>query len=226
MQLVKAFCYPHLIFILLAYTEDRLKYFIAHLLTGEARAYHEALTQDLHARFRTVQLHRRIPPHLSLKIPFEADEKSIREIEMILADFCFRQSPVPISYSGFGHFNSRTVYLDVEHNRHALSLAHACAQELAARAPWLPESTRRGTKLHASVARFLGRTQFRRVWGYVHKRKPRFRSSLDNIAILKKTKERWEIHSLLQFGTGQQCNILSRVPSYTDIGEDIINIHT
>ncbi len=175
-----------------------MKYFVAHLLTGDARAYHEGLTRDLAARFRVVPLHKRIPAHLSLKIPFEADEHSIREIEEILADFCMRQAPAPLTYSGFGHFNARTVYLDVEHDSRALNLVHACVEELATRAPWLPETTRRGTKLHASVARFLGRKQFSRVWGHLHKRKPRFRSAFDNIAILKRTEERWEVHALME----------------------------
>ncbi len=131
---------------------------------------------------------------MSLKIPFETDDTHIREIETILADFCLYTSAPTLHISGFGRFGSRTAYLDVMHTHDALAFVHACIGTLTTHASWLTRPMLRGHKLHASVARFMGRRQSQRVWSYLHKRKPRFKTTLDNVTILKRGARGWEVH--------------------------------
>ncbi len=173
------------------------KYFIAHLVGGRAKTYHEALTRELTKRFHTVPLHERVEPHVTVKIPFETDEAGIADVERVLRSFIRNERAVPISFSGFGRFGFRTVYLDIEKNREAVSLVRRAITVLHENIPWMPRINHEGNKLHASVARFLSRRQFRRIWRELAHLHPRFESALDNVAILRKEGKTWIVHTLI-----------------------------
>lgn len=172
-----------------------MKYFIAHLLSDDARRYHERLTRELSKRFSIVPLHERVPPHLTIKIPFEASEDQIREVERVLRSFARTHAAPELTFDGFGHFGFRTVYLDVRQSRAPILLVRECLTVLKENAPWLSFGPLEGNKLHASVARFLSRRQFKRIWKLISKARPRFKTSFDNIAILKKDGTRWVVHA-------------------------------
>jgi 2'-5' RNA ligase len=174
-----------------------VKYFVAYLLSGDAKRYHETLTRELADTFHIIPLHDRIPPHITIKPPFEADNAGIEEVERILRSFVRGQEVVPISFSGFGRFGFRTIYLDTEKNRKATSFVRRCIGTLNANIPWMPAYPLEGNKLHASVARFLTRKQFRRIWRAVKELRPQFESSFDAVAILKKHDRSWQMHTLI-----------------------------
>lgn len=175
-----------------------MRYLVAHLLSGEASAYHKALAQELTLRFHTLPLHERIPAHITIKPPFEADEEGVAHVERVLRAFAQGERAAPLFYRGFGRFGFRTIYLDVQKSPEAVSLARRALKTLNENVFWLPRQPREGNKLHASVARFLAPRQSRRIWRFLKEcTYPQFSSSLDNLAILKKDGRDWRIHALI-----------------------------
>jgi 2'-5' RNA ligase len=175
-----------------------LKYLVAHLLSGDASAFHRELARDLSLRFHTIPLHERIPAHITIKPPFEADESRIGDVERILRAFALGERAAPLTFRGFGRFGFRTVYLDVYKSPDAVSLVRRAVKTLNDNASWLPQSPLEGNKLHASVARFLSRHQSRHIWRFLKECSyPHFDSALDNIAILKKDGRVWSVHALI-----------------------------
>jgi len=180
--------------------QHEMKYFIAHLLSGDAKTYHERVTRELSARFRIVPLHERVPPHLTIKIPFEATDEQIKDVEKVLRSFARMHRPHPFSMKGFGHFGFRTIYMDVPKGD-VVFTARKCLATLRTNAPWLPPAPLEGNKLHASVARFLSRRQFKRIWRVLTvANEPCFETSFDNISILRKDDSRWVVASRIAFG--------------------------
>lgn len=176
----------------------KLKYFIAHLLSGDAKTFHQKVARDLSARYKTLPLHERIPPHVTVKPPFEADEAGIAEVERILRAFAQGFRAPALRFSGFGRFGFRTVYMDVIKSPDAVILTRCAIKAVNENVSWLPRMPLEGNKLHASVARFLTRRQFRRIWRHMKTMgKPSFESSLDNLAILKKEGRPWTVHALI-----------------------------
>ena len=175
-----------------------MKYLVAHLLSGDASAYHKALAEELTFRFRTLPLHERIPAHITIKPPFEADDERIAEVERILRAFSAQEHATPLFLNGFGKFGFRTIYMDVRKSPEAVSLARTMVKTLNENASWLPRHLREGNKLHASVARFLSHRQSRRIWRFLKECTfPMFRTSLDNVAILKKEGRDWRVYALI-----------------------------
>jgi hypothetical protein len=175
-----------------------LKYLVAHLLSGDAKRFHLALARELSVRYRTLPLFERIPPHVTVKPPFETDEAGIAEVERVLRAIAVHERAPRLSFSGFGKFGFRTVYMDIVKSPDAVSLARRVVKTLNENIPWMPRFPLEGNKLHASVARFLTRRQSGRIWRHLKTMgRPAFDSSLDNIAILKKDGKSWTVHALI-----------------------------
>lgn len=183
-----------------------MKYFVAHLLKKDAAHYHRYLTRTLAERFRTVPLHTRVDPHLTIKTPFEANGREIAEVEALLASFSTARAPEPFTIEGFGRFGFRTVYLDVVKSRCAVHMIRDCVSRLDG-LPWIQKVGHEGNKLHSSVARFMTHKQFRRVWRFVQREHPFFEEMLDSLAILKKETpaSAWTLHREFSL-TAHQAN--------------------
>ncbi len=175
-----------------------MRYFIAHLLSGDTKVFHERITRELSIRYRIFPLSEHIPPHITLKLPFEADDEGIKEVERILRAFAKGERAVPLALSGFGHFGFRTMYIDVPKSPEAAAFVRRTLKTLNGNIEWMPKNPLEGNKLHASIARFLTRRQSRRIRRYLSALKqPHFEVMLDNIAILKKDGRAWRLHALV-----------------------------
>jgi 2'-5' RNA ligase len=173
------------------------KYFIAHLLSGGARAYHEKVTRALASQFRIFPLHERVSPHITVKPPFECDEDGIAEVERVLRAFSRSESAEPYTVRGFGRFGFKTIYLNVETKGRATALVRRMLATLNANIPWLPRFPLEGNKLHSSVARFLNRRQYRRILRTLSAERPVFHESFDSVAIMKKEGRAWKVQTVI-----------------------------
>jgi 2'-5' RNA ligase len=189
-----------------------VKYFVAHLLSGEAKAYHERLTRALAARYRIFPLHEKVSPHITVKPPFETDEEGIKEVERVLRACAHSEHAVSLSIKGFGHFGFRTIYLDTQKNPDATALVRRVIRALNENISWMPKYPHEGNKLHASVARFMDRVQYRRVARYVAKETADFKIPFDNVAILKKEGKVWEVVSIIPFVHEENAWLSSQYP--------------
>lgn len=175
------------------------KYFVAYLLTGNAKTYHERLTRALANRYRIFPLHEKVSPHITIKPPFETDEEGIQEVERVLRAFAHGENAVPLSIRGFGHFGFKTAYLDTQKSSDATMLMRRAVKALNENISWMPKYPHEGKKLHASVARFMDRVQSRRVARYLAKENAAFDVVFDNVAILRKKDKTWEVISVIPF---------------------------
>lgn len=172
-----------------------MKYFIAHLLKGDAREYHNRLTHELTERFNTTPLYEKVDPHITVKIPFEANNYELAQLESMLTTFSHFTRPEPLLFEGFGRFGFRTVYMDVVKSRGAVELVRECLKDLQG-LHWMQQSPHEGNKLHASVARFMTHRKFRKVRRHLRHERPCFKQTLDNLVIMKKVpgQKKWEVH--------------------------------
>lgn len=177
-----------------------MKYFVAHLLEGEVAEYHRELTLALSRNFNTHPLHEKVSPHITIKIPFEANEYEIKRVEEALLRFTADNTPAPMNIEGFGRFGFKTIYLDVVKSHAAVNLVRNCVEELNA-FTWMQQVHHEGNKLHASVARFLKYRQFKRIWRHLKDERPHFRHSLNSLTILKKESgaRAWSVHRAFDF---------------------------
>ena len=176
-----------------------MRYFIAHLLSGDVERYYEKLSDALTLGFKTIPLHERVPAHITVKPPFDANDEGLADVERTLRAFALEEKPIQLTISNFGHFGFRTIYLDVR-NANVAGLIRRAVSFLDMQVPWLPKSTKDGNKPHVSVARFLSRTQSRRIWRALKEVSLLLTTSVDNVAILKKEGKRWVLHSLIPLG--------------------------
>jgi 2'-5' RNA ligase len=174
-----------------------LKYLVAHLLSGEAKASHQKIARELSHRFKTPPLYERIPPHVTVKPPFETDEAGIEEVERVLRALAARERAASFLIRGFGRFGFKTIYLDVVRSPGAVALVRRLLAGLNANVPWLPRYPHEGNKLHASVARFLDRKKFRRMWRLLKGLVPAFSLSFDNVAVLQQEGRSWKVRTII-----------------------------
>lgn len=175
-----------------------MRYILPCFLPGPVREYHQALVDEIAARFDLSFTRRQaIPAHFTLKYHFETDD--IAAVEEQLAGFARAHAAAPVTVGGFGHFDEDVVYVTVTLSPAARALL---ADLLAAlrRLPWMPWSPHDGDNLrpHMTVAEYC-RPRFEEVWRHVEGRERRFGAALDNLTLLRQVGEedgitRWAVH--------------------------------
>ncbi|MDB5258872.1 MAG: Diverged enzyme [Candidatus Taylorbacteria bacterium] len=172
-----------------------MKHIIVHLIRGEAQNAHENITRDLTEKFATHPLHERIPPHLTLKRPFELDEQGMEALCRSLDAFAASHKPSGYSLSGFGNFGNGVIYVDAipsqEMSRDVLDLLNSL-REIKAIAF---DEFDNGGDFHASVAMAsLKPFDYETIWNYLQSgKRPDFKMQFDNIALLKKPADKWVV---------------------------------
>lgn len=172
-----------------------MRYIIAHLIEGEAKQRHEALTAELVEEFDIFPLHERIPPHLTLKRWWHSEDVNIQDVYKVLDEFAATQPASPYKLADFGSFRDDVIYVDVQPS------ATMCetAQELIKALHKVPNLTfdeyDNGGDFHATVALgALKSFEFQPIWNYLQTiEQPNFNMSFDNIATLKRTEDVWEV---------------------------------
>lgn len=168
-----------------------MQYLVGHLLSGEVLSFHEEVVRLLSREFKLPSVNDLIPPHLTLKAPFGAqDIKSLLRTVVASASSC-RQTP--LKFKGFGHFNRRVVFIDVEAPKQTYALIASLTKKLK-RFPWLTFRPHDGAEhLHATLARIKEAHLFPRVWQYLSGWSPSFDARFDNLSILEKRGNKWSV---------------------------------
>lgn len=174
-----------------------MKYFIAHLLTGDAKRYHARIVRALKDTHRIPLPKRNSPPHITIKPPFECGLMGIVEVERELRAFARAHSAPRYTLKGFGRFGFKTMYWDMAPRSEAITFVRSLIRHLNAEVRWLPRAPLEGRKLHASIARHLDRKTAARVWRTVKQYSPEYRGSLDTVCVMKKVKDRWVVRTII-----------------------------
>jgi 2'-5' RNA ligase len=170
-----------------------MKYFIAYLLTGEAAKKHDSLTGEIADKFGVFRLTGFIPPHVTLKRPF--DSENLAEVEGALSGFSESNVKQVLKFRGFGTFGRDVIFADVYFSPGTRKLVGELDEALK-KIPWLNfDEFETDRKFHATLAhKDVVAEKFNAICSYLSTKHFEFDELLDNISILKKDGETWTVH--------------------------------
>jgi 2'-5' RNA ligase len=171
-----------------------MRYMIAHIIGGDARKYHEQLSRVLASSYALRPVTASIDPHLTIKAPFEALSTDIEQVEHIIEAYARYADPVPYTLTGFGKFDDRVIYMNVEAGSDAFELIQKCKDELR-QVPWLEfKPHEREVVLHATLCYPKDAAQAHEILSRLTQHmSPTFSCTLGSISLLKKGGRRWEV---------------------------------
>ena len=170
-----------------------MRYMIAHMLKGDAKAYHANLSTVLASMYHLRPVTNIIDPHLTIKSAFEATE--ISEVEQIVSESSLFAEAAPYMLKGFNAVADRLIFMNVEPSLEMNMVIQKIQNQLQ-NIPWLEfRSHEIPPKLHATLCFPKSRTQRDDMLERLRKveHAPSFECMFDNIAILKRGERRWEI---------------------------------
>ena len=178
---------------------------IAYLLRGKPAWRVRQLSDELADVFGLEPISSRIPPHVTLKAPFEtSSERNIEELKVVLADFIKGRAPAALAYEGFGQFDKRVVFIYIKPSPAAGALIADLAKTLR-RLPWVRFTRTDGEKhLHATIAYAERRSQFEEIKKYLADESVHLDGAIDNISILVQEKDHrspWKLLAEYSFVT-------------------------
>jgi 2'-5' RNA ligase len=171
-----------------------MRYFIGNLIRGEAAEFYKATCADLSSRFGIDDVSTIVAPHITVKSPFERPGvEAIDDLVSLLSE----APPIPFTLSGWGHFTTRTIYIDAkEPTTEVKNYIKSVLLQLQS----LGLSNREqddSMHIHMSIARFLKPDQYEQVWNYLQPLpSPVFDINFDNLTIFTKEKKEdkaWKI---------------------------------
>ena len=175
-----------------------MRHAVVYLGEGEIEQYYNAITTELSARFGINNLSMRVPPHLTLKYPFETDDTSIAEKR--IEDFLKSKTPIKFLIDGFGRLddNNETIFLSPVRTGTLDAFVEDCIiklGDLGEEKKFDPKKFR----VHMSVARHLTSEMFEQIWSYVNSLpRPRFQLIFDNLTLFVFENEKWEIKKVFK----------------------------
>lgn len=169
-------------------------FLIVHLVGGEAGKYHEDLVKTIAEKFNEPYLiNNPRPPHFTLKAPFWADDVTV--IEDILEDFASIQNAEKISLGGFGSFKDKVIFMDSEFSEEAIKIQKDLIQELKEIRGFPLDRHDLAFSPHLTVGYGNTPENFKGIMEYVGAlSEKKFEMKFDNIALLKKNKNVWEVY--------------------------------
>lgn len=161
-----------------------MRYFIGHLIRGEAAEYYKTTCADLAARFGVEDVSAIVPPHITVKTPFEQpNSDAVEEIVAGLAE----ASAIPFAFSGWNHFGTRTIFVDTPQPPAELKSFLKEVLNKMRQNGFNLTSQEVDPHIHMSVARFLKYPQYNEIWKYLSGTPaPKFDLNFDNLTIFVK----------------------------------------
>lgn len=170
------------------------RYIIVHLIRGDAKEAHEAITRDLVKKLDAFPIHDRIIPHLTLKRWFEIDELGMAELYKVLDIFVLSHTQSEYRLHGLSNFGEGVIYVDVDPSPEMSQTARDLMTVLHdIKNMTFDEYDAIEGDFHATVAmRALRPFDFQETWNYLQKQTTLdFNMKFDNIAILRKDTDKW-----------------------------------
>ena len=171
-----------------------MRHILVHLIRGEAKKKHEAITRDLVEKYDAFPIHDRIVPHLTLKRWFELDAEGMQNLYDTIDTFVASLTQSDYKLSGFGHFNEDVIYVDAKPSPEMASTTRDLTKILhGVKGMTFDEFDVMEPEFHATlVMRLLKPFDYTQIWEYLNKEEVfDFNMKFDNIAILKKVDNKW-----------------------------------
>lgn len=174
------------------------KYVLVYLPRGEIEKYHSNLVNIVGPKFgENYLIENPRPSHVTLKEPFVI--KDILPIEKFLEIFVKKYLSSNIEIEGFANFNRFVVFLNTKFSEEGMELQKQLISELGNfeemefgkfELEWHP---------HLTVSYANSPENFEKIATYLEGLpSPKFEVKFDNIAILEKVNNLWEIHKIFE----------------------------
>ena len=178
-----------------------MRYMIAHMILGDAKDYHVNLSRALASAYRLRPVTANIDPHITVKAPFDALSTDLYDVERLIDRYVRTKSPLSYSMKGFGNFDGRVVYMNVDAGDEVLEFIKGLKDELHD-IPWLEfKPHEEDSKLHVTLAYPKDAPQADEIVAKLTERGGKeFTGTINSIVILRKGERRWEMFKEYKFG--------------------------
>ncbi len=171
---------------------------IVHLLRGESGRYHEELVKTVGPKFNENYLiENPRPSHFTLKAPFWADDIAI--IEDLLEAFVKTQKSQSISVGGFSNFREKVIFLNSEFSEEAIKIQKDLVEELRKIRGFPLDRHDLAFTPHLTIGYGNTLESFKGMVEYLNSLPDKkFETNFDNVALLKKNKNVWEVYKIYE----------------------------
>lgn len=177
-----------------------MRYFAGYKVSGDAALYYTQAGEGLAREFGLRNLSLSIPPHVTLKAPFETENRA--QLEALLLTIARETEPMPLVIDGLGsaELESCTVFLSVQDNTPLFATMERIADVLAPFGEGRQQLPRPIVP-HVSVARHLAPEQVEKVLAFLNERypEPRFVCQFDHLALFSHTGSGWNTEAQFPF---------------------------
>jgi 2'-5' RNA ligase len=174
-----------------------MKYGIVYLVRGDAAEYHQNLVKSAGLKFGEMKvLDRNVPVHVTLKFNFFIDD--IGQVEEVVKKVTMESKPEKIRFGDFKEFNGIAAVSKNELSEGSLDIQKRLIDGLKAIGVEI-HSRDLDYKPHSTLILGSTKEKFKLIWKYLNSlEKPIFDLKFDNITILRKPKDAWEIHKVFE----------------------------
>lgn len=168
-------------------------YFIALIPDGELKDGITELKNEIAEKFQSKHA-LRLPPHITLQIPFNVDEDNESNLVDTLEKFTKKQDPFRVVLSGFGSFNSKVIYIDTLHPQPIIELHEKLLEVTRDLIEKKPEGEKKEMNPHITLAyRDLSKENFEEAWSEFSKRSFKEVFVAKSLFLFKHDGKYWEI---------------------------------
>src|SRR3989344_5293557 len=92
-----------------------MEYFIGYLIQGDAKTWHREVSKKISEKFKTWEIHEKIPPHITIFRPFNTGD--INSVKSLLLEWAHNYSGSDIfNMVDFGYFDEKVIFAEMVTN--------------------------------------------------------------------------------------------------------------
>lgn len=168
-------------------------YFIALIPKDELKAGITELKKEMAERFDSSHA-LRLPPHITLQIPFNVEDEKESKFITTLEKFTKQQTAFRVVLSGFGSFRANVIYIDVLHPQPIVKLHEQLLEVTGDLIEKKPEGEKKEMNPHITIAyRDLSKDKFKAAWAEFSRRSFEEVFVADRLFLLKHNGKTWDI---------------------------------
>lgn len=169
-----------------------MRYVVVCVIKGKAGEFNNHLRKEVWEKLGAKSS--KLPAHFTIKAPFEYDE-TLKELENVLEEFTKKENAQPFRIDGYGHFDNRVVYMDVNMSKQAKEL-HDRLIDAMGEVPYIDFDRKDGKDktFHITVASKRIQPIYKKLWEYVKDYPCQFGCYFDNISIYKWETYTWKLY--------------------------------
>ncbi|MTI22666.1 2'-5' RNA ligase family protein [Fulvivirga sp. RKSG066] len=147
------------------------------------------------------------PPHITLHMPFRLKEKKEEALGQSLTTLATNTDKFEIALNGFGHFNQRTIFIDVEANDSLHALFKNIMKSMKVNFNiFNADYKNRGFNPHLTLAfRDLKKESFNEAWPHFKDQPYHNKFISDGFVLLKHNGKSWDVYQTFKFKKGPEA---------------------